>query len=89
MRMQDEVHRFAISFHHQQRSKSMTSSLLDSIPGIGGKRKEILQSHYPSIDALLSSSVDELSQILPRKSAEALYRKLHGDPGLSLERAPH
>ncbi len=89
MRMQDEVHRFAISFHHQQRSKSMTSSLLDSIPGIGGKRKEILQSHYPSIDALLSSSVDELSQILPRKSAEALYRKLHGDPGLSLEREPH
>lgn len=77
MRMQDEVHRFAITFHKQQRSKSMVSSLFDGIPGIGAKRVELLQSHYASIDALLSASKEELCQILPRESAEALFEKLH------------
>ena len=77
MRMQDEVHRFAISFHIQQRSKKMTSSLFQTLPGVGPKRRELLESHYPSLDALLSSSVEELSQILPKASAEELYRRLH------------
>ncbi len=77
MRMQDEVHRFAISFHKQQRSKSMTSSIFDGISGIGPKRVELLQSHYASIDALLSASKQELCQILPKESAEALFTKLH------------
>lgn len=77
MRMQDEVHRFAISFHIQQRSKKMTSSLFETLPGVGPKRRELLESHYPSFDALLSSSVEELSQILPQSSAEELYRRLH------------
>ncbi len=79
MRMQDEVHRFAISFHKQVRSKAMTESLFSSIPGLGEKRIELLQAHYPSIDALLGASILELSQIIPRQSAEALYQKLHAD----------
>ena len=77
MRMQDEVHRFAISFHIQQRSKSMTKSVFDGIPGLGEKRKESLKRHYPNIDDLLKASVEELSQVIPSSSAEALYRKLH------------
>ena len=77
MRMQDEVHRFAISFHKQERSKSMTSSLFSGIPGLGEKRIELLHAHYPSIDSLLGASVLELSQIIPKSSAEALYAKLH------------
>ena len=77
MRMQDEVHRFAISFHHQKRSKSMTNSLFDGIPGLGEKRREKLVSTYPTIDALLNASVAELSQIVPEESAKLLYARLH------------
>ena len=77
MRMQDEVHRFAISFHIQQRSKAMTKSIFDDVPGLGEKRKEALHRHYPNIDALMKASVEELSQVIPSQSAEFLYKKLH------------
>ena len=77
MRMQDEVHRFAISFHIQQRSKHMKQSLFDDIPGIGEKRKEALRRHYPNIDDLMKASIAELSQVIPETSAETLYKKLH------------
>jgi excinuclease ABC subunit C len=77
MRMQDEVHRFALSYHKQVRGKDMTRSLFDGIQGLGPKRIELLHAHYPSIDSLLSSSVAELSQLIPLPSAEALYKKLH------------
>ncbi len=77
MRMQDEVHRFAISFHKQVRSKAMTSSLFSDIEGLGDKRIELLHAHYPSIDSLLAASVLELSQIIPESCAKALYAKLH------------
>ena len=77
MRMQDEVHRFAISFHIQQRSKAMTKSIFDDVPGLGEKRKEALHRHYPNIDTLLKASIEELSQVIPTFSAEFLYKKLH------------
>lgn len=77
MRMQDEVHRFAITFHVNERSKSMVSSIFDGVPGLGIKRKELLERHYPSIDSLLGASVAELSQLLPIPVAESLYNKLH------------
>ena len=79
MRMQDEVHRYAISFHTLSRSKSMTKSILDDIPGLGDKRKALLRSHYPSLEEMLSASVDELSQLLPGEVADAVYAKLHAD----------
>ncbi|MCF0112725.1 MAG: excinuclease ABC subunit C [Bacilli bacterium] len=77
MRMQDEVHRFAISFHREARSKAMGSEIFDGIPGIGAKRKQMLHKHYPTLDSLLASSLSELAQILPLSAAEALYAKLH------------
>ena len=77
MRMQDEVHRFAISFHIQQRSKKMTNSIFDDIAGIGEKRKEALRRHYPNIDELMKASIEELSQVIPETSARSLYKKLH------------
>ncbi len=76
MRMQDEVHRFAITFHKEQRLKNMHASLFDGIKGIGEKRKEILRRNYPTIDALKNASIEELSQILPREAAETLYTKI-------------
>ena len=76
MRMQDEVHRFAITFHKQQRLKNMHASIFDGIKGIGEKRKEVLRRNYPTIDALKKASIEELSQILPKDVAEALYEKI-------------
>ena len=79
MRMQDEVHRYAITFHKQKRAKAMTQSVFDGIPGLGEKRREKLMRSYPSIDALLGASVAELSQIVPEESAKALFARLHGN----------
>ncbi len=75
-RMQDEVHRFAISFHKDKRSKAMKSSLLDDVPGLGDKRKEIIYRSYPDIALLKSASLEELQQILPSDVAIALYEKI-------------
>ncbi|HHT66741.1 MAG TPA: excinuclease ABC subunit C [Erysipelotrichaceae bacterium] len=76
-RMQDEVHRFAISFHQSLRSKKMKSSLLDDIKGLGEKRKEIIHKAYPDIHLLKQAPLEELNQLLPPSVAKALYRKLH------------
>ena len=76
-RMQDEVHRFAISFHQSLRNKSMRSSILDNIKGLGNKRKELLQKAYPDISLLKEATIEELMQILPKEVAIELYHKLH------------
>ena len=76
-RMQDEVHRFAITFHQSLRNKSMKTSILDGIKGLGSKRKELLNKAYPDISLLKEATVEELSQLLPKEVAEELYNKLH------------
>ena len=76
-RMQDEVHRFAISFHKEKRNKAMTVSVFDEVKGLGGKRRELLQRFYPDINSLKEASVDDLSQLLPKDVAEELYVKIH------------
>ncbi len=76
-RMQDEVHRFAISFHQQKRNKAMTTSILDDIKGLGDKRKEMIRKAYTDINELKEASITQLEQILPPDVAEALYMKLH------------
>ena len=75
-RMQDEVHRFAISYHKEKRNKAMTVSIFDEVKGLGSKRKELLQHFYPDIISLKEASVEDLSQILPKDVALALYDKL-------------
>ena len=76
VRMQDEVHRFAISFHHQKRSKNFTKSFFDDIPGLGSKRQQLLLKQYQDIDQLKKATVEELSQFLPTEVAENLVLKL-------------
>ena len=76
-RMQDEVHRFAISFHQSLRGKAMTSSLLEGIKGLGKKRQEIIYKAYPDISLLKEASINELSQLVPEEVAISLYKKLH------------
>ncbi|GIP24058.1 hypothetical protein J22TS3_43330 [Paenibacillus sp. J22TS3] len=58
-RIQDEVHRFAISFHREQRGKSMVTSRLDSIPGIGEKRRKALLKHFGSLKKIKEASVED------------------------------
>ena len=76
-RMQDEVHRFAISYHHDLRSKSLSSSFLDSIDGIGPKRKELLLKTFGSIKKIKEAPLDELTQYIPLEIAKKI--KEHND----------
>ena len=76
-RMQDEVHRFAISFHKEKRNKGMRVSILDDIPGLGDKRKEKIYRAYPDLESLKRASIEEFAQFLPQEVAEELYNKLH------------
>ncbi len=74
-RIQDEVHRFAITFHRQQRAKSMTLSELDHINGIGPKRRRQLMQYFPSIGAVKEADIPELIKSgLPAHIAEAVYQ---------------
>lgn len=72
MRMQDEVHRFAISSHRNKRSKSFYQDIFSSIKGIGKKRSLMLIEAYPSFNSLCSASKQELMQILPEDAADKL-----------------
>ncbi|VMV80118.1 excinuclease, subunit C [Streptococcus pneumoniae] len=77
-RIQDEVHRFAISFHRQLRSKNSFSSQLDGIDGLGPKRKQNLMRHFKSLTKIKEASVDEIVEVgVPRAVAEAVQRKLN------------
>ena len=78
-RMQDEVHRFAISFHRSLRDKSFKNSILDGVKGLGEKRKEIILRNYQDIKTLKNASVEELKQFLPVDVALSLYQSLHSD----------
>ena len=62
-RLRDEAHRFAITFHRQRRSKAMTSSRLDGIPGLGEKRRKALLKRFGSVKRIRAASVDELSDV--------------------------
>lgn len=72
-RMQEEVHRFVINYHRNKRLKGATISILDSIPGIGQKRKTLLLKKYGSLEKIKNATLEELTNILPTKVAENLY----------------
>ncbi len=62
-RIQDEVHRFAITFHREQRGKSMVTSKLDSIPGIGEKRRKVLLKHFGSLKKIKEASIEDFRSL--------------------------
>ena len=77
-RIQDEVHRFAITFHRQLRSKNSFSSQLDGIDGLGPKRKQLLMKHFKSLTKIKEATVDEIVTVgIPQAVAEAVQEKLH------------
>ena len=71
--IQEETHRFAITYHRQQRSKRLQYSELDNIPGIGPKRKQDLLKTFKSLVGIRAASLMELERILPRDAARAVY----------------
>ena len=75
--MQDEVHRFAITYHKKLRSKAQTKSILDEIDGLGDVRKKKLWNHFRSMKKLKEATIDELSEIIPRNVAENVYEVIH------------
>ena len=76
-RIQEETHRFAIEYHRKLRAKRMKASELDSIPGVGDKRKAALLRHFRSIAAMKAASVEALSAVVPKNAAQAVYDHFH------------
>lgn len=78
-RIQDEAHRFAITFHRAKRSKAQVHSILDDIPGIGPARRKALMKHFESLDAIKGASIEELSKIpsFNEPSAKQVYQFFH------------
>jgi excinuclease ABC subunit C len=72
--MQDEVHRFAVSYHRLLRQKASTRSILDEIEGIGEKRKKELLKHFGSLKAIKEASEDQLSEVVGRPTAIAVLQ---------------
>ncbi|WP_141502756.1 excinuclease ABC subunit UvrC [Paenibacillus luteus] len=80
-RIQDEVHRFAITFHREQRGKSMVESRLDSIPGIGEKRRKLLLKHFGSVKKIKEASVEDFRPLsIGDKLASQIIASLAEEP---------
>ncbi len=80
--MQDEVHRFSISYHKRLRKKKFKESILDEIENIGYKRKQKLLSHFKTIDRIKDAGIEQLTAIVGRKSGQSVYdffRKVKDD----------
>lgn len=75
--MQDEVHRFAISYHRRLRGKAMTKSILDEVEGIGEVRKKEIWKHFKSLKNLKAAKVEEIAAVVPMKVAQNIYNILH------------
>lgn len=81
-RIQDEAHRFAITFHRQLRSKGQVHSVLDDIPGVGPARRKDLMRCFENIDAIRNTTVEELKELpsMNGKSAQEVYKFFHRNP---------
>lgn len=77
-RIQEEVHRFAITFHRQLRGKGVMQSELDKIPGVGAKRRNLLLTHFKSITAIKEATVEEITNLgIPKNVAENVLTSLN------------
>ncbi|MFU8853501.1 excinuclease ABC subunit UvrC [Micromonospora sp. SL1-18] len=81
-RVRDEAHRFAITFHRQRRSKRMTESALDNIPGLGEVRRKALLRHFGSLKRLSAATVEEITEVpgVGMRTAEAILAALDENP---------
>ena len=79
-RIRDEAHRFAITYHRQKRSKNMTASVLDGVPGLGETRRKAILRHFGSLKRLQAASVEQVMEVpgVGRRTAEAVRVALTG-----------
>ena len=77
--MQDEVHRFAITYHKKLRQKAVYKSVLDDVKGLGPKSRVKLLRKYKSISNIRTLSLEELETVLNKNTAEELYNKLRAE----------
>ena len=75
--IQEETHRFAITYHKKLRSKRMRRSELDGIENIGEKRKKALMDHFHTIGRISQASYEELCKVVPKNSARSVYDYFH------------
>ena len=75
--IQEETHRFAITYHHESHTKSTMKSALDGIPGVGPKRREELRKALGTIKAIREADVETLAAAVPRSTAEAVHGHFH------------
>jgi excinuclease ABC subunit C len=71
--IQEETHRFAITFNRAQHAKRVQGSALDSVPGVGPKRRAALLKHYKSVKQIKASSLAELEEVVDKRTAKAVY----------------
>ena len=76
--IQDETHRFAITFHHESHSRSSMRSALDEIPGVGKTRKAALLKAFKSVKAIREADEAALARVVPKNTAKAVYEHFHG-----------
>ena len=76
-RIQEETHRFAITFNRQSHGKSVRGSTLDAIPGVGEARRSALLKHFRSVKAIKEASLQELEQAVPKSTAKAVFEWFH------------
>ncbi len=74
--IQEETHRFAITYHHESHSRSVRKSALDDIPGLGPIRRQALLKAFKSVKAIREAEVEELAQVVPKGVAEEVYARL-------------
>ena len=77
--IQEETHRFAITFHHESHTRSSTRSALDGIPGIGKVRAQALLKTFKSVKAIREADIFALERVLPKDAAASVYLHFHGE----------
>ena len=75
--IQEETHRFAITFHHESHTRSSTRSALDGIPGVGEARKKLLLQRFGTVKAVRAADLPQLEEVLPKPAARAVYDHFH------------
>jgi excinuclease ABC subunit C len=75
--IQEETHRFAITYHHESHGKSTMRSALDGIPGVGEARQKALRKAFGTMKAIREADVESLAAVVPRSAAEAVWKHFH------------
>ena len=77
--IQEETHRFAIEYHRQLQAGHVKTSVLDKIPGVGERRRQQLLKHFKTVKAVKAASLEQLRQVVPSNTAQAVYDHFHGE----------